>query len=124
MILLVNKEAYFNSDNLDSCVSSIVKVLLQEFKDVFPEEIPGVLSQISGIEHPMDFIPGASIPNRPIYRSNPKESKELQWQVEELMLKGYIRESMGPCVVPVLLVPKKTKLGECVWIAELSITSM
>jgi len=105
----VYKKVYFNSDNMDSCAPSVVKVLLQEFKDVFPEEIPGVLSQISGIEHPMDFIPGASIPNRPIYRSNPKESKELQWQVEELMLKGYIRESMSPCAVLMLLVPKKDK---------------
>jgi hypothetical protein len=43
MILLVNKEAYFNSDNLDFCVPSVVKVLLQEFKDVFPKEIPSSL---------------------------------------------------------------------------------
>jgi hypothetical protein len=78
MILLVYKEAYFNSDNLDSCVPSVVKVVLQEFKDVFPEEIPNGLSPIKGIEHQIDFVPGASIPNRPIYRSNPEESKELQ----------------------------------------------
>uniref|UniRef100_A0A2N9GST5 Reverse transcriptase/retrotransposon-derived protein RNase H-like domain-containing protein n=1 Tax=Fagus sylvatica TaxID=28930 RepID=A0A2N9GST5_FAGSY len=41
------------------------------------------------------------------YRSNPEETKELQRQVEDLMSKGYVRESMSPCVVPVLLVPKK-----------------
>ncbi|KAH9686207.1 hypothetical protein KPL70_014288 [Citrus sinensis] len=48
-----------------------------------------------------------AIPNRPAYRSNPEESKELQRQVKELMEKGYMRESMSPCTVPVLLVPKK-----------------
>ena len=31
MILLLYKEAFFNSDDLDSCVSSAVKVLLHEF---------------------------------------------------------------------------------------------
>jgi len=95
---------------LDSCVPSVVKVLLQEFEDVFLEEISSGLPPIRGIEHQIDFVPGASIPNRPAYRSNPEESKELQQQqVEELMSKGYIRESMSPCAVPVLLVPKKDK---------------
>jgi hypothetical protein len=56
-----------------------------------PEEIPSGLPPISGIEHQIDFIPKASIPNRPAYRSNPEESKELQQQVKELMSKGYIR---------------------------------
>ena len=38
----------------------------------------------------------------------PKETKELQKQVGELMEKGYMRESMmSPCAVPVILVPKK-----------------
>ena len=109
MILLVYKEAYFNSNNLDSCVPSVVKVLLQEFEDVFSEEIPSSLPPIKGIEHQIDFVPRASIPNRPAYRSNPEDSKELQRQVEELMSKGYICESMSPCAVLVLLVPKKDK---------------
>jgi len=32
---------------------------------------------------------------------------ELQRQVDELMKRGYIHESMSSCAVPVLLVPKK-----------------
>ena len=71
MILLVYKEAFFNSNELDSCVPSVVKVLLQEFEDIFPDDIPSGLPPIRGIEHQIDFVPGASIPNRPAYRSNP-----------------------------------------------------
>ena len=35
--------------------------------------------------------------------------KELQKQVGELMERGYVRESMSPCAVPVILVPKKDR---------------
>ena len=52
-------------------------------------------------------MPGATIPNQPAYRSNPEETKELQKQVGELMEKGYVRESMSPCFVLVILVLKK-----------------
>lgn len=52
-------------------------------------------------------MPGAVIPNRLAYRSNSEETKEIQRQVEDLMSKGHIRESMSPCAVPVLIVPKK-----------------
>ena len=55
-------------------------------------------------------MPGATIPNRPAYRSNPNETKELQKQVGELKEKGYVRESMSPCIVPMDLVPKKDGL--------------
>ncbi|XP_033139368.1 uncharacterized protein LOC117130975, partial [Brassica rapa] len=79
----------------------------REYQDVFPEDNPIGLPPIRGIEHQIDFVPGATLPNRPAYRTNPVETKELQRQVEELMEKGHIRESMSPCAVPVLLVPKK-----------------
>ncbi|XP_048604919.1 uncharacterized protein LOC125582326 [Brassica napus] len=55
----------------------------------------------------IDFVPGASLPNRPAYRTNPVKTKELQRQIGELLEKGYVRESLSPCDVPVLLVPIK-----------------
>lgn len=81
--------------------------MLDENKDVYPDELPTGLPSIRGIEHKIDFVPGASIPNRPAYRMNPEETKEVQRQVQELLDKGWVRESLSPCAVPVLLVPKK-----------------
>ena len=69
--------------NLDENLPSSIMSLLQEFEDLFPEETPNGLPPIRGIEHQIDFIPGATIPNRPAYRSNPEETKELQIPAKE-----------------------------------------
>jgi hypothetical protein len=47
------------------------------------------------------------LPNRAPYRTNPEETKEIQRQVQKLLDKRYVRKSLSPCAVPVLLVPKK-----------------
>ncbi|XP_057248330.1 uncharacterized protein LOC130590280 [Beta vulgaris subsp. vulgaris] len=80
---------------------------MEEFKDVFPEELPQGLPPLRGIEHAIDLVPGAPLPNKPAYRCDPSASRELQRQIEELIERGYVRESMSPCAVPALLVPKK-----------------
>ncbi|KAK1595908.1 hypothetical protein QYE76_018330 [Lolium multiflorum] len=82
-------------------------VPMTEFSDVFPDEVPAGLPPLRGIEHQIDLIPGASLPNRAPYRTNPEETKEIQKQVQALLDKGYIRISLSPCAVPVILVPKK-----------------
>jgi len=81
--------------------------LLQEFEDLFPKDDPHGLPPFRGIEHQNDFVPGASLPNRLAYRTNPIEIKEIESQVNELLEKGWVQKSLSPGVVPVLLVPKK-----------------
>ncbi|PKI53095.1 hypothetical protein CRG98_026514 [Punica granatum] len=61
--------------------SGEIRVNKQGYDDVFSEETPHGLPPIRGIEHQIDFVPSATIPNRPAYRSNPEETKELQRQV-------------------------------------------
>ena len=76
--------------------------ILQEFCYVFPDELRPGLLPLRGIEHRIDLIPGASLPNRAAYRTNPEETKEIEKQIQELLSKGMIRESLSPCVVPVI----------------------
>ena len=105
-IMLMHKGEILVSNEMTP-LSIGVSYVLQEFGDVFPEEIPSRLPPLRGIEHQIDLIPGSSLPNRAPYRTNPQEIKKIQKQVQELLDKGYIRISLSPCVVPVLLVPKK-----------------
>src|SRR5438105_14517574 len=52
-------------------------------------------------------MPGEAKPTQAHYGTNTEETKEIQRQVQELLDKGYIRVSLSPCAVPVILVPKK-----------------
>ena len=57
------KEAFMTTNELVGSLPSNVVSLLQEFKDVFPEEVPLGLPPIRGIEHQIDLIPSAILPN-------------------------------------------------------------
>ncbi|XP_016570990.1 uncharacterized protein LOC107868887 [Capsicum annuum] len=83
-----------------------ISLILWEFDDVFPEELPQGLPPIRGIEYQIYFVFGSQLSNKPAYRSNRTDTTELERQVEELLNKVYIKESMSLCAVPVLLVPK------------------
>ena len=68
----------FNTNELDESLPSVVVSLLQEYEDVFSNNVLSGLPSIRRIEHQIDFVSGKTIPNRPAYRSNLGETKELQ----------------------------------------------
>ena len=63
MIVLMYNEAFLNTNQLDAYFPSSIVSLLQEYDDVFPDEVPNGLSPIRGIEHKIDFVPSTTIPN-------------------------------------------------------------
>ncbi|KAK8949134.1 hypothetical protein KSP39_PZI005042 [Platanthera zijinensis] len=92
--------------SFDSLPPSLRK-LLEEFQDVYPDELPSELPPMRDIQHAIDFVPGSSLPNLPHYRLNPTAHVELHSQISDLLQKGFIRHSTSPCAVPALLAPKK-----------------
>jgi hypothetical protein len=80
--------------------------VVQEYPDVFPEELPGTPPD-RDIEFVIDLIPGTSpIAKRP-YRMAAPELVELKKQLGELQQSRFIRPSSSPWGAPVLFVEKK-----------------
>ena len=80
--------------------------VVNEYPDVFPEELPGMPPD-RDIEFVIDLVPGtAPIAKRP-YRMAASELAELKKQLEELQQIGFIRPSSSPWGAPVLFVKKK-----------------
>jgi hypothetical protein len=78
---LICKDALISLHDMQQSMPPIVANILQEYADVFPCEVPLGLPPLRGIERQIDLIPGASLPNRAPYRTNPEETKEIQCKV-------------------------------------------
>ncbi|KAH9705011.1 Endonuclease [Citrus sinensis] len=80
--------------------------VVQEFSDVFPDELPGMPPHRE-IEFSIDLVPGTAPISIAPYRMAPAELKELKIQLQELVDKEFIRPSVSPWGAPVLFVKKK-----------------
>ncbi|GJU79025.1 putative reverse transcriptase domain-containing protein [Tanacetum coccineum] len=80
--------------------------VIRDFPEVFPEEFPG-LPPLRKVEFRIDLVLGVAPVARAPYRLAPSEMRELSVQLQELLEKGFIRQSSSPWGAPVLFVKKK-----------------
>ena len=84
-----------------------VSDLLSEFGDIISNNVPEGLPPVRQISHQIDLVPRASLPNKATHKMTPIETEELNRQLQELLRKGLIGESLSPCTILVVLAPKK-----------------
>ena len=72
-----------------------------------PNEMPKQLPSMWDVHHVIDLIPGSTLPNLPQYRMSLTENEELNRKIQQLLDRGFNRESLSSYVVLVLLTPKK-----------------
>ncbi|XP_072071943.1 uncharacterized protein [Arachis hypogaea] len=98
--------ALLNSVKADSHREFCEIPVVQDFSDVFPEDIPS-FPPTREVEFSIELMPGTGPISIAPYRMAPLELTELKNQLEELLQKGFIRPSASPWGAPVLFVKKK-----------------
>jgi hypothetical protein len=96
-------------------VEELVNIpVLQEFLDVFPEELQGLPPE-HDVEFSIELKPETAPVSRTSYRMSPNELAELKTQLQDLLEKGFIRPSSSPWGCPAIFVKKKDQtLRMCV----------
>jgi hypothetical protein len=77
-----------------------------EFRDVFPEDLPGMPPD-RDVEFTIKLQPGTAPISRRAYKITPKELAELKIQLKELLDKGCIHPRSSPWGCLALFVKKK-----------------
>ncbi|XP_075084740.1 uncharacterized protein LOC142167997 [Nicotiana tabacum] len=77
-----------------------IKQVLENNKDVMPEELPKQLPPRREVDHQIELVPGAKPLALSPYHMEPLELEELMKQLKELLEAGHIRPSKAPYGAP------------------------
>ena len=98
------------SSSKKQVLSPEMKSLLEEYCDVFPDELPAGLPPSRSVDHAIELEPGTTPPFKQVYRLSQEELQALKTQLDELLKKGHIQSSKSPYGAPVLLIRKKDNM--------------
>ena len=99
--------SHVKNDSSQSKANDGMATLIEDFKDVFANELPEGVPQDRNAFETIPIEPNSEPPFRHMYRLNPQEREEVTKQVTELLKKGLIEPSTSPYGAPILFVTKK-----------------
>ena len=91
----------------DNEASIELEYVLNQFKDVFPDDLLVRLPPKRRVDHKIEVVPGSTPSCKVPYRLAPNELEECKAQIKELLAKGFIQPNILSCRAPALFVKKK-----------------
>ena len=68
-----------------------LELLINEYRDVFPEKLPKGVPPSREVQHVIEIEPGSKPSYRPPYQVGPAEQDEPEEQIRDLLAQGFIR---------------------------------
>jgi hypothetical protein len=106
--LVVTTKGVANHANVNQLDASqgFEVLVVNEFPDVFPEDLPGIPPN-RDIEFVIELKPGSAPIYKTPFRMTTPELAELKEHIKELLGKGFFCPSSSPWGAPVIFVPRK-----------------
>ena len=91
-------------------VPKCVKDILKRYQDVMLEDLPNELSPRRKVDHKIEVKSEIEPPPKAPYCLSQMKLEELKSQLDELLAKGYIRQSKSPYDAPILFTTTETRI--------------
>ncbi|CAI7899259.1 unnamed protein product [Closterium sp. NIES-54] len=95
-----------NTGYLALVMAAVEEEVLEQYKDIMPDDLPASVPPARTHEHEIVEEPGAKPVSRAPYRLSPTELTDMKKQIEYLLDRQLIRPSTSPYGAPVLFTPK------------------
>ncbi|CAI7918000.1 unnamed protein product [Closterium sp. NIES-54] len=95
-----------NTGYLALVMAAAEEEVLEQYKDIMPDDLPAGVPPARTHEHEIVEEPGAKPVSRAPYRLSPTELTDMKKQIEYLLDRQLIRPSTSPYGAPVLFTPK------------------